>query len=78
MFTISFNNFEKQELLKILNKANTQEAQEFIRRVTSSDGFYCPDIRNDIFNYYKESKSTYALIDNGNLPSGLKINEDNS
>lgn len=74
MFTIAFNNIEKQKLLEILRAKNSPESQEFIRRINNCQGFYGND-ENGKFNFSEYFvKPTYSLIDNGNKPSGIKFN----
>ena len=80
MFTIAFNNFEKQKLLEILSKDGSKEAQEFMNRVNSCCGFYSPDEDNATFRYYGSFKIYCVTVPNEdpNLPSGVKFFSENS
>lgn len=72
MFTLSFNNTEKQKLLEILGKDLSLEAKEFVRRINDCQGFYGVD--EDLGFSFTDKKEIFTLKDAWELEKKYNFN----
>ncbi len=71
MFTISFNNTERQKLLEILSKDTSLEAKEFVRRINDCQGFYGVD--EDLGFRFADKKEIFTLKDAWDLEKKYSV-----